>query len=223
MTKARKTGSRAFSLSESGRRSHPWLEALPADQQKQLLEYAQLVFRWNQALNLVGAKSFSALLDDLLADSISLADFVRRLPLPASPLTWDPGAGAGLPGIPLRIVWQAGAYVMIETREKRALFLVSVLARLGLPRTCAVRSSLQEYWKHILASPEPRLPDCVISRAFMPWQKLLSLVRPMLAKDGLVVIMARDAPVAAEGWQLAGSMAYASTGGSRWLWALAPV
>ena len=45
------------------------------------------------------------------------------MPLPESPETWDLGAGAGIPGIPLRLVWDSGTFTLVEVREKRVLFL----------------------------------------------------------------------------------------------------
>lgn len=150
--------------------------------------YLSLLMQWNRKMNLVGAESWQAAFSDLVADCLHLADFIASLPLPAAPETWDPGAGAGLPGIPLRAVWKAGTYFMIEPREKRSLFLQNVLARHPLPGVSVVESRLEPFMER------RKQADCIVSRAFMPWDKLLPLIENKLAPHGLVVFMANEAP-----------------------------
>ena len=75
---------------------------------KKLLIYARLLIKWNHAFNLVGTDNFEILTTELLADSLHLAKFLNDLAPSFNGITWDVGAGAGLPGIPLRIFWQKG-------------------------------------------------------------------------------------------------------------------
>jgi 16S rRNA (guanine527-N7)-methyltransferase len=182
-------------------------------------EYLALLMRWNRAMNLVGAKDWQGALR-LAADSFFLARFLEGLPLPPQPLTWDLGAGAGLPGIPLRMVWQAGEYHMVELREKRAIFLSAALARLELPRTFAVRDRAEHFCARMLAGPGPA--DCMLSRAFMPWQSLLPFVADSLGPDGLVCIAAScPLPEALPGpWLSVAEYPYEMDGVRRFFWAL---
>jgi 16S rRNA (guanine527-N7)-methyltransferase len=151
-------------------------------------------------------------------DSLHLAAFLPGLGLPEEPECWDLGAGAGLPGIPLRVLWQDGRYTMVESREKRALFLRAALAALDLPRTAAVRARVEEFFR--TAPPA----DCILSRAFMPWPELLALVAGRLAPGGRVVLLTRepmagDAP-AGGGWAVSGRFRYAVGGQNRYFIAL---
>lgn len=199
-----------------------------AAQAESLALYLGLLMHWNARMNLTGAHTWELALDDLAADSFHLAGFLAGLQscglLPAEPLALDLGAGAGLPGIPLRIVWQAGEYHMIEPREKRALFLGVALARLGLPRTFALRARAEEVPATLCGA------DLVVSRAFMPWRDYLAVAQGLLAPGGVCVVMAGEpAPDVAElpeGWRLAGEMAYdAVLGGKgqrRYFWSFTP-
>lgn len=183
-----------------------------------LAEYLRLLCRWNRAMNLVGAHHWRDAMTRLVADSFHLAAFLDGLPLPEDPLCWDLGSGAGLPAIPLRMVWQRGSCWLVEAREKRALFLSTVLARVPLPGTRVFRGRVEQFFPR-----QERKADCITSRAFMPWPRLLELVAPYLADDGLVVILAREEPPAAGsigGWELADSFAYTAGGVRRWFWAL---
>ena len=192
---------------------------VPEDALVPLGVYLSLLMRWNRVMNLVGAKNWREALR-LAADSFFLARFLGVLALPAQPLTWDLGAGAGLPGIPLRMVWPAGEYHMVELREKRAIFLNTVLARLTLPRTFVAWERVENFFTRMLAQQGPA--DCILSRAFMPWEKLLPFVANSIAPDGFVCIAANcPPPKALPGlWTIAAEYVYDIDGAQRFFWAL---
>jgi len=192
---------------------------VPEDALAPLGAYLLLLMRWNRAMNLVGAKNWREALR-LVADSFFLARFFEGLPLPADPLTWDPGAGAGLPGIPLRMVWQVGEYHMVEAREKRAIFLHTALTLLTLPRTFALCERAERFFARMRAHKQAA--DCILSRAFMPWERLLPFVADKLAPDGVVCITAKSPPpgLLPEPWRLAAEYAYELDGAQRFFWAL---
>ncbi len=179
-----------------------------------LAAYLAMLMRWNRIMNLVGARSWQAAARDLAADCLYLAEFLETLPLPESPVTWDPGAGAGLPGIPLRLVWQKGSYHMIEIRQKRALFISQALGTLSLPQTFVHNTDISAFMGDKVA-------DLVVSRAFLPWEKVLALFADHLAPDGQVVFMANEIPVAsdfaagAKGYVLTETHTYKSGSGTR--------
>ena len=185
-----------------------------------LADYVGMLMRWNRIMNLVGTRSWQDTVRTLVTDSFHLADFILTLPLPAEPVTWDLGAGAGLPGIPLRLAWQAGSYTMVELRQKRAMFLSQAVGTLRLPRTAVFAGDVADFFGRQTASA-----DLVVSRAFMPWEALLALVAPHVRPGGLVVVMASAQLSGAVpgGWAAHGQHAYAVSAprkGARWLWAL---
>lgn len=177
------------------------------DQQAlQLAGYIDLLMRWNKMMNLVGARHWRDALDELILDSFFLSTFLREriLPqLPADPVTWDLGSGAGLPGIPLRILWQAGQYWMVESRDKRTIFLSTVLARFPLKNTQVFRGRAEEFMKNKKA-------DLIVSRAFMPWKDLLSFVQGHLTDNGHIVFLTREElkPESDLPWNITATMKY---------------
>lgn len=191
--------------------------ALTEAQALGLCHYLRLLLKWNARVNLVGPADWQTVLTDLVGDSWHLADFLRTLPLPEDPCTADLGAGAGLPGIPLRLFWSAGDYHLVEIRQKRTAFLLQAVAALGLRRTF-VRLQRAEQ-----ALPALAPVGLCLSRAFMPWPDLLELVRPWLAHGGLVVVMANQTPpdVLPPPWRLAAAADYPAAGKTRYFWALA--
>ncbi len=165
-------------------------ESLPAELmpkiawQDKLVLYLDRLAAYNRSFNLVGPENIADILASLVPDSFQLAAMLARLPLPENPLALDCGAGAGLPGIPLRMIWQPGKYTMIEQRRKRALFLENVLAELHLPGTGVFAGDAFK-----VAEPA----DLIISRAWMPVPKILDYCAARLADGGFAIIFARDA------------------------------
>ncbi|MDR2893122.1 MAG: class I SAM-dependent methyltransferase [Deltaproteobacteria bacterium] len=205
--------------------------ALGEDALDGLAAYLELLGKWNKVMNLVGPHALPEILRELILDSFHLARFLEDLPLPEAPESWDFGAGAGLPGVPLRLVWQAGAYTMVEAREKRALFLQNALAACSahdpahyLSRTSVYRGRAENFISERLMQKKPG--DLLISRAFMPWEKLLPFAHDGLSADGRVIFLTlTPAPVLpselAANWKLEAERAYASPAGKqRYFWAL---
>ena len=181
--------------------------------------YLGMLMQWNRAMNLVGTGGWRETFLTLVADSLHLAGFLDRLDLPAWPRCWDLGAGAGLPGIPLRCVWQKGDYWLVDSREKRTLFLSAVLARHPLPGTRVFRGRVEKF----LAGPPPRCADLIVSRAFMPPEQVLALVRSHLTREGLALLLLHALPPKAfPGWKLMAHHEYSVEQAPRCFAALRP-
>jgi len=181
-------------------------QELNAAQAQGLAVYLELLETWNRRTNLVGPKTWPRMLARLVADSWRLADLLRELPLPPDPVTLDFGAGAGLPGVGLRLFWKAGRYVMIEPRAKRAAFLRQCLAMMRLKEAEVFEGGYEAL---------PLRADICLSRAFQPWRTFLATAE-RFASDAtpqtpLIIVFASaktpDQPVP-QGWWLRASRKY---------------
>ena len=188
--------------------------SLPGNAVAGIRTYLELLMKWNKAMNLVGAPTWQTALEDLVLDSLHLSAFLSVLNIPEHPECWDIGAGAGIPGIPLRLVWQNGAYTMIEVREKRVLFMRTALATLRLPRTSVFGGRAETFFEKAGAA------DVILSRAFMPWEKMLSFVERHVAASGRVIFLTLAAPpeCVPSGWQVERDYAYKSGKKQRRFW-----
>ncbi|MBR4741421.1 MAG: 16S rRNA (guanine(527)-N(7))-methyltransferase RsmG [Desulfovibrio sp.] len=175
--------------------------------------YLNMVLKWNKAINLTGYQTAEEILQFLVTDSLYVARFLKTLNLPTPLQTLDVGAGAGFPGIPLRIVWHQGLYTLIERREKRALFLANVLANLNLPETLLFRGSVENIAVQA---------DLIISKAFLPWQKLLPFIRPLLKQESILIVLTTQACPNLASWTLCHEMHYTLEQKQRFLWAISP-
>ena len=97
-------------------------------EQAGLLEaHFELLARWNRTLNLARIRDRAEAIERHYNESLFLA---RRLPAGALPIA-DIGAGAGFPGLPLAVVRPDCAVTLIESHQRKAVFLRE--ASRGLP------------------------------------------------------------------------------------------
>lgn len=190
--------------------------SLDSGQSACLDAYLDLLVKWNRVMNLVGRSTKREILSQLAVDSFFLADFLRALPLPEEPECWDLGSGAGLPGAPLRMLWRQGRYCLVESREKRALFLKTVLAACPLPGVSVFQGRAEAFM------PTRPPADLIVSRAFMPWKKMLALTAPF-TRSGSVCLFLTLCPLPSElpeGWTAQAEERYMAGGGARYFWAI---
>lgn len=195
--------------------------SLSPDQARQLAVYLRMLMHWNSRMNLVGPKDWTTVCSALVTDSIHLAAIIPELGLPGEPLTLDIGAGAGLPGIPLRVCWSRGEYIMLEPRQKRAIFLNTLLAQLKLPGTSVQRLNAETYG---LSGPPA---DLILSRGVRPWAEFLDLTSPLLKKGGKVIVFSNQGydttRAIPPGWSAPEERAYCTAGGqTRYFWLFSP-
>lgn len=183
---------------------------LQEEESQKLRHYLDTLMLWNTRINLVGTLAWKETLAELVIDSYYLADFIQKLKSEGHindlQNTWDLGSGAGLPGIPLRIFWNEGTYTLVESREKRALFMTNFLLKEPL-------SSTKVFWgraeKFFSQQKEKEIQaDIILSRAFMPYEELMEFVYPHLKKGGLLLLLLNEKVSPSSLWELSKSTSY---------------
>ncbi len=192
---------------------------LPAQDQitAGLTSYLQQLLQWNRAINLCGLNDWQMIVRKLVLDSFYLANLFSELALPECACICDLGAGAGLPGIPLRLIYPHGNYLLLEKRAKRAIFLRNVLAQLKLPRTEVVEADIVDY-----AVKHPGCADLVLSRAFLPFPALAEAAKPFLKPQSYLLVLSSKpfAEKQTTDWKAIRLLNYRAEAKERWLWLL---
>jgi 16S rRNA (guanine527-N7)-methyltransferase len=191
--------------------------SLAHDQLKGLQVYLDLLLKWNRVMNLVGHSDWKILLNDLVMDSFFLDVFLRRVFKGNDRDTvLDLGAGAGLPGIPLRLVWKNGTCYLVESRLKRAAFMKQAIGSLNLENTFVLNCRAEDIQSGVLPA------KLIISRAFMPWPKLLPLAGSMLGEKGMLVVLSNEKFAGQDipGFNMLETMEYIVNNKKRYFWAL---
>ena len=134
--------------------------------------YVSLLRRWGAALNLTSARNSSEVsLREQIDDCLVLLPHIP----PGTDRIVDLGSGQGMPAIPLAI--ETGAEIeMIESDRRKAAFLATAMAQLGLRGT--VHTSRIEASTLAPAA-------CVTARALASLPILVAYTRPLLQAGGV--------------------------------------
>ncbi|NCT66592.1 MAG: 16S rRNA (guanine(527)-N(7))-methyltransferase RsmG [Rhodanobacteraceae bacterium] len=149
-------------------------QELPADRVERLLDYVELLARWNAAYNLSAVRDPVEMVTRHLLDSLAVAPLVEGATLA------DLGSGAGLPGIPLAIVAPQRQVTLVDSNGKKARFLRAAVRELGLANVRVLESRVEDV---------PGTFDCVTARAFATLADMLAWGGHLLAPEGLWVAL----------------------------------
>jgi 16S rRNA (guanine527-N7)-methyltransferase len=139
--------------------------------------YVDLLLSDGVQRGVIGPRERDRVWDRHVANSAALASLI-----PAAARVIDVGSGAGLPGIPLRILRSDLDIELLEPMQRRVDFLIECLAALGLDRIAVRRGR----------APEDLVGDrdtVVVARAVAPLGKLIVATRPVLAAGGTVLAL----------------------------------
>jgi len=154
---------------------------LSASARTSLLEYCDLLIKWNKTYNLTSVDDPEQMISLHLLDSLAVLPF-----LPGGRVL-DVGTGAGLPGIPLAIARPDQSFVLLDSNGKKTRFLVQASGQLGLKNIEVLNQRVERY-------QATELFDVIISRAFSSLEQFLSTCDHLLAPGGQFLAMKGKLP-----------------------------
>jgi 16S rRNA (guanine527-N7)-methyltransferase len=140
-------------------------------------KYLNLILVWNRVHNLVGLRDPGSLVRVLFLESL----LFRRLIPGGSIQVADIGSGAGVPGIPLRIVEPQMRLTLVESRRKKASFLSTLGRELGLDDVQIWQGRAEDL------AMDNRTFDVVTMRAVASPDRCLEIGLPLLSSTGKLV------------------------------------
>ena len=153
---------------------------LPAALAESLLNYYQLLSRWNRKINLTGLTDLDAALDRLLLEPVSAAAHLHPLAR-----ILDVGSGGGSPAIPLRLSLSGSALTMVEAKLRKAAFLREAVRHLDLRNTTVHQSRFEE----LVGRAEMHgLYDVLTVRAMRLDRAVLAMLATFLNSRGEIVL-----------------------------------
>lgn len=102
---------------------------LPHHVLDQFQEYYLLLVKWNETMNLTAITQAKEVAVKHFLDCICITNYVT---IPENAKVIDVGTGAGFPGIPLKIIRPDITLTLLDSLNKRLVFLKEVNSRLGL-------------------------------------------------------------------------------------------
>jgi 16S rRNA (guanine527-N7)-methyltransferase len=136
---------------------------------ERLIDYVELLERWNAAYNLTAVRDPAEMVTRHLLDSLAIAPHVAGATLA------DLGSGAGLPGIPLAIAAPEREIVLVDSNGKKARFLREAVRKLALANTRVAESRVENVEGTF---------ECITARAFASLGDMLAWGGHLLAPNG---------------------------------------
>jgi 16S rRNA (guanine527-N7)-methyltransferase len=136
-----------------------------------LIQYVELLNKWNKAYNLTSVRNTSDMLVKHIMDSLMVGEVLN------GNYFIDVGTGPGLPGIPLAILFPERQFVLLDSLGKRITFLRQVVFQLKLTNVKPLLSRVEEYQPDVLF-------DGVLSRAFASLEDMVKWCQHLVGSDG---------------------------------------
>jgi 16S rRNA (guanine527-N7)-methyltransferase len=148
----------------------------PMAVQQKWVDYLALLYRWNSITNLTAIRNPHDMVFQHLLDSLTILPYLNGQRF------IDVGSGAGLPGIPLAIAHPEKTFYLLDSNNKKTLFLKQVALTLDLKNISVIHSRCEQY------QPE-ELFDAVLTRAFSSLKNMLLNTQHMLKPTGEFLAM----------------------------------
>ena len=143
--------------------------------------YLQELRRWNQSINLTAIEDDREIVVKHFVDSLACT---KWLGIQDGASILDIGAGAGFPGMPIKLLFPDVTMDFIEPNEKKSAFLRYLVGRLRLEKVRVISAKLENIG---LRESQPQRYDYIVVRAFKI-QPYANIIRGLLNANGVLVL-----------------------------------
>lgn len=163
---------------------------LSPQQVEQFLTYYQELVAWNAKFNLTGITEEDEVqtkhfLDSVVSLPILMEELGETALLHHRLRCMDVGTGAGMPGIPLKLIAPQWQWTLLDGTGKKITFLNHIVATLALNDIDVVQGRAEEIGRN---NRYREAFDIVTARAVAPLVTLVEYLLPLVRVDGLAVI-----------------------------------
>ena len=152
-----------------------YFDFLNIDSQKKiaLIKYASLVMDYNKNINITGAENIEDFIKEHIIDSLLALNIFKNCDN-----IIDIGSGAGLPSIPLAIVYENKKFTLCESKNKKADFLDMAKKELSLNNIEIKRVNVYEIKEKY---------ETITARAFSDIKTLLKIFKRLKNKNSVLI------------------------------------
>ncbi len=155
------------------------LDELPFSTEEDLVDqlsaFIDRLVKWNKTFNLTAIRKAEDMVGQHLMDSLSIAPYL------SGTRVLDVGSGAGLPGLPLAILYPDKNFILLDSNGKKTRFMTQVVIDLGLANVQVVHARVEEYME--------RRFDHVLCRAFAPLSIIVQKIAHLISENGTLLAM----------------------------------
>lgn len=147
------------------------------------IQYKDLMKEWNEKINLTAITDDREIIIKHFVDSIKALQFKN---LNGSVKIIDVGTGAGLPGIPIKIMNDNAEVLLLDSLQKRINFLNEVIEKLELEGIKTIHGRAEDLGTNL--SYREKF-DVAISRAVANMAVLAEFCLPFVKKNGYFIAL----------------------------------
>ena len=148
-----------------------YFTSLSSTQREQLGKLGTLYPEWNEKNNVISLKDIDNLYPNHILHSLGIAKFYDFVP---GSRVLDFGTGGGFPGIPLAILFPEVKFHLVDRIGKKLKVVEDIVEQLGLKNVTVQHGDIKEVKGKF---------DFVVSRAVMPLNEMVPLLRKLIAKE----------------------------------------
>jgi 16S rRNA (guanine527-N7)-methyltransferase len=158
---------------------------LSSEQIERFQRYMELLLDWSQRVSLTAVRDGEGIQRRHFLESIALLPVLAAQGLSLDGRTLvDVGSGAGVPGVPLKIMEPGLRVMLIEAKQRKSEFLRALLPGLGFDDVNVVTERAED------AAHDPRYResfDFASAKALAPLRTLAELTLPFVRMGGIVI------------------------------------
>jgi len=152
--------------------------------------YYQELLDWNRRINLTTITGYDEVQIKHFLDSLTITLACKELISTPQFKLIDVGTGAGMPGVPIKILFPDIWLVLLDSTAKKATFLQHLIEQLDLDKVAIVVGRAEEI-AHLSQYREKF--NLVLSRAVAPLPTLVELTLPLCNIGGSVIAQKKGA------------------------------
>ncbi|TYJ38534.1 hypothetical protein E1A91_A05G449500v1 [Gossypium mustelinum] len=170
-------------------RSSSYFETLNSRQKDQIHLYVDALLQWNQ-MNLTAVNEVNEVMQRHIEDSLAIIPPIQNSYISSCNNSFDNlrivdvGSGAGLPGLVLAVACPGWEVTLVESMNKRCLFLEHAVSLIGLSNVQVVRERAEKLGQD--SNFRERF-DVAVARAVAEMKVLAEYCLPLVRVGGLFV------------------------------------
>ena len=149
---------------------------------KKFFEYMKLLIEWNEKINLTAIVEPGQVITKHFLDLLTILNYIGT----KQQKIIDVGTGAGFPGIPIKIMDDLSEITLLDSLNKRIIFLQEVINKNNLKNIRAIHGRAEDFGQDKLYREKY---DVCVARAVAPMNILVEYLLPFARVNGICICM----------------------------------